>query len=494
MPSIVLVHRDELVWQAKERIETTTGLPVSIEMGEYSTVMRPKVVVATVQTLYSRRGDRCRMGKFDPMRFGCLIADEFHHYAAPRFKEVIDYFRQNPDLRMMGCTATPKRHDGIALSNICESVAYQYVIKQGVDDGWLVDIKAKEAFVESLDLSGLHTSRGDFVEAELARLMEEEKSLHGVASTTLQEIGTRRAIVYTVRVKQAERLCEIFNRHKNGCAFVVDGKTNKELRRHLLAAFKAGEFQILCNVGIATEGFDDPGIGAIVMARPTLSASLCEQMIGRGDRPLPGVVDGPGRETPELRKALILASAKPDCLVVDLAGNCGKHKLATAIDVLAGDAPEPVRARAIKIAKESNGAVSVTGALSEAEEELKEEKRKYDERRARDAERRSQIKPTATYTYKWLDLWGEGYSDYSGSQHAHTKTLTLAQYSKLKKNGIDPTKLNYWQATRELARLASRPASEKQIWKIKSLGGTPDPEITITEASRLISKLVANNK
>jgi superfamily II DNA or RNA helicase len=482
MPAIVLVHREELAWQAKERIESTTGLKVGIEMGELHAEPSSPVIVATVQTLYARRGDQCRMGKFDPLQFGCLIADEFHHYMAPRFRDVILFFRKNPDLRVLGCTATPKRHDGLALSPICESIAFDYGVKSGVDDGWLVDIKAKEAFIKSLDLENIHTAHGDFVEGELARVMEEEEVLHGVASVTMQEIGERRAIVYTVRVKQAERLCEIFNRHKDGSAFWICGETNKDDRREMLRRFKNGEIQILCNVGIATEGFDDPGIRAVVMARPTMSAALCEQMIGRGDRPLPGVVDGPGKETVEQRKSAIAASAKPDCLVIDLAGNLGKHKLATAIDVLGGDLPSATRARAISIAKASAMPVSVTEALSR-------EKEKAELKRKLDAERRAKIKPTATYNYQWVNVFAEEYKNYSGAQHAGKARLTERQYAYLKKNGIDPEKLTYWSAIKEIERIANQPATEKQKWMITKCGGIVPVGITKTAASKLIEKL-----
>jgi len=494
MPAIVLVHREELAWQAKERIEETTGIQVGIEMGELHVNTASPVIVATVQTLYARRGSRCRMGKFDPLQFGCLIADEFHHYMARRFRDVISYFRQSPDLRVLGCTATPKRHDGLALSPICESVAFDYGVKAGVDDGWLVDIKAKEAFVKDLDLSGIHTAHGDFVEGELARIMEEEKVLHGVASVTLQEIGQRRAIIYTVRVKQAERLCEIFNRHKPGCAIWICGETNREDRRAMLREFKSGKVQILCNVGIATEGFDDPGIGAVVMARPTMSASLCEQMIGRGDRPLPGVVDGPEKETVEQRKSAIASSAKPDCLVVDVSGNLGKHKLATAVDVLGGDMPDVTRARAIKIAKASTVPVSVTEALERANEELAREKEKAEFRRKLDADRRSRIKPTATYGYQWVNVFSEEYRNYSGAQHSGTARLTERQYAYLKRNGVDPSKLTYWRAIKEIERLSNTPATDKQKWMIAKHGGLVSIGLTKRDASKMIDQLLNKKK
>src|SRR5690606_7555906 len=86
---------------------------------------------------------------------------------------------------------------------------------------------------------------------------------------------------------------------------------------------------------IATEGFDDPGIGLVVMARPTKSRALYSQCIGRGTRPLNGLVDG--LDTADERRAAIAGSAKPNVLVLDFVGNSGRHKLVHATDVLGVD-------------------------------------------------------------------------------------------------------------------------------------------------------------
>ena len=68
----------------------------------------------------------------------------------------------------------------------------------------------------------------------------------------------------------------------------------------MLADFAAGKVQVVCNCGVLTEGFDDPGVEVVIMGRPTKSRSLYSQMVGRSTRPLPGVVDGP--ETAEARQ------------------------------------------------------------------------------------------------------------------------------------------------------------------------------------------------
>src|SRR4029079_14035202 len=116
----------------------------------------------------------------------------------------------------------------------------------------------------------------------------------------------KRTLVFTVTVKQAEMLSEIFNRHRPGMSDWVCGKTPKDQRHKIFQDFSNGRTQVLVNVGVATEGYDNPAVEVIVQARPTKSRCLYAQIIGRSLRPLAGVVDGP--ENAEQRKLAIAAS------------------------------------------------------------------------------------------------------------------------------------------------------------------------------------------
>src|ERR1039457_4952611 len=113
------------------------------------------VVVGTVQTVTNR------LHKFKPDDFGLLVIDEMHHGTAPSYRRILDYFSQNPELKILGVTATPERADQEALSQVCESVAFNYGISEAVRDGWLVDITAQFCQVNRLDLSEVHTTAGD---------------------------------------------------------------------------------------------------------------------------------------------------------------------------------------------------------------------------------------------------------------------------------------------------------------------------------------------
>src|SRR4051812_4472114 len=84
--AMVIAHRQELIWQAREKIEEVTGLKADVEMGDYKAAMhgtlfspRSSVIVSTVQTHVAGGDGGGRIGKFDPKDFGLLIIDEGHH-------------------------------------------------------------------------------------------------------------------------------------------------------------------------------------------------------------------------------------------------------------------------------------------------------------------------------------------------------------------------------------------------------------------------------
>lgn len=400
---MILAHREELIRQAAEKVEMITGVPADIEMAEMhaegSLFGVADTVVSTVQTQTAGGDGLGRMTKFDPMDFSTLIIDEAHHAAAPSYRRVIDYYRQNPDLRVLGVTATPDRADELALGEVFTSVAYAYEIVDAIDDGWLVPISQRLVHVDSLDYSGIRTVAGDLNGGELASILEMEENLHAIASPTIELTGERKTLIFTASVLQAQRLAEIINRHKPTSADWICGKTSKDDRRNILDRYKTGHTQYLVNVGVLTEGFDDPGVEVIVMARPTKSRSLYSQMVGRGTRPLPGIVDQ--YNTAEERVAAIQASPKPMCEVIDFCGNAGRHKLVHAGDILGGKYSDEVRERATKIMEESGEAMPVRKALEEAELAIKMEEE--EKRLAREAAERARITVKASYRTSSVD-------------------------------------------------------------------------------------------
>jgi superfamily II DNA or RNA helicase len=454
--ALVLAHREELVFQARDKIRRVTGLRADVEMGDYRAAVglcdSARVIVSTIQTQCSGGDGGGRMAKFDPMRFGVLIIDEAHHATSASYRRVIEYYRTNRNLKILGVTATPDRADEEALGQVFQSVAFDYEVLDAIHDGWLVPIEQQMVHVEGLDYSSIRTTAGDLNGGDLAAVLEAEKNLQQMTAASLQIIGQRRALVFTASVKAAETTAEIFNRHRADMAAWVCGKTDKDERRSVLAAFAAGKVQVVCNCGVLTEGFDDPGVEVVIMGRPTKSRSLYSQMVGRSTRPLAGVVDGP--ETAEARRAAIAASAKPSCLVVDFVGNAGKHKLVTSADILGGKVSEEALELAVARARKAGGPLNMSAALDAAEAELQQE---CEQARLAEAARRARLTATARFTTQAVDPFDVLALDpVKARGWDQGRQLTEKQRSLLQKQGINPDELSFSQGKQLVAEIFRR--------------------------------------
>ncbi|MEI6148943.1 MAG: DEAD/DEAH box helicase [bacterium] len=454
--ALVLAHREELVYQARDRIRAMTGWRVDVEMGEARAEMAcmfggPRVVCSTIQTQASGGDGGGRMTRFDPRLFGVLVVDEGHHGISRSYRRVIDFYTDgNPDIRILGVTATPDRADEEALGQVYETVAFDYEIEDAIKDGWLVPVAQQMVHVEGLDFSGCRTTRGDLNGADLAKVMEYEENLHRVVAPAIEIAGNRRTLVFCSSVDHAERMCEMFNRHRDGMSAWVCGKTDRDERRKILANYSAGRVQVVCNCGVLTEGFDNPGVEIVVMARPTKSRSLYAQMAGRATRPSDAIAHELNtHESPEARRALIEASCKPSCLIVDFVGNSGRHKLMTSVDILGGRVSEHVRELAVK--KLGDGKPRrVDEALDEAgEAELRDKERQ--------AARRAALTARAKWTVQSVDPFDvfqvQPVADRGWDKG---KRLSDGQAGLLRKQGIDPDSMSYGQARQLLNELFRR--------------------------------------
>lgn len=472
--SLVLAHREELIHQAARTIERITGTAPDIEMAAQWAdqgwqAWRSPTVVSTIQTQISGRKGLGRMTRFKPADFGLVVVDEAHRAAAHSYRKVIEYYRSHKPLRLLGVTATPNRHDEKALGQIFEHCAYQYGVEDGIRDGWLVPVQQASVQIEGLDLSRVKTTAGDLDAAQLERELMLEKPLLGLADATIRETGDMKSLVFAAGVSHAERLCEILNRYKPDCARSVNGKTPKDARREIIGDFAERRFQYLVNVGVLTEGFDDPGIECIVMGRPTKSLPLYQQMLGRGMRPLPGVVDGLDDEHPiipvggrpsdpcELRRSSIAGSPKPFMLVLDFTANSDRHKLVSAIDALGGKYDDEVLDLARQWSDTGKARGDLQSTLEAAQQAVAERHAKAEERKRAEAERRKHIKATATYSIRKGDPFQIlGLHRNREPEFAKGAPPSEKQIAFLQKQGIDTNGLTRTQATQLIGAVMVR--------------------------------------
>lgn len=494
--SLVLAHREELIMQAADKIEAVTGYMPDIEMADRwandTLHGRAECVVSSIQTQTAGKNGG-RMKRFDPDSFDTLIVDEAHHATARSYRKVLDWYKQNTTIKILGVTATPDRADEAALGKVFETVAFDYGILEGVQDGWLVPIEQVTVDVDDLDYSKVHTTAGDLNQKELAEILESEQIVHGIVSPTLEMCGDNTTLIFAQTLAQAEQIVDVLNRWKPNSARWVSGKTPKDQRSNTLAAFRNHVFQYLVNVGVFTEGFDEPEVCNVVMARPTKSRSLYTQMIGRGTRTLPGIVDTSDtlfesqHDDPAGRRRRIAQSAKTKVRVIDFVGNAGRHKLITSADILGGKWDDDVVAAAKKKAKDKP--VDMAEALEEAAKEIHEQKRK-------EAERRKSVKAKAKYKARSIDPfdvlqiepwrekpWNEG------------KPPSQKMIEALKRHGVDARDMSFTKASQLLDEVNHRRdeglCTIKMANKLQSYG-IDAKDMSFTQASDILQRIREN--
>jgi superfamily II DNA or RNA helicase len=476
--TLFLTDREELVWQVRDAY-LSQDIDCEVEKAELfassSLFTQAPVVIATVQTLKSGKVDTKRLKRFRPKEFKLAIYDECHSSVSIGNKAIVDYLMEgNPELRVLGLTATPDRLDKVSLGCIFKSQADKKDILFGIENGWLVEPVPRVVTLGAPDISHVRVTRkGDFNESDLAAVLEQEEPVQGLIQPTLESMfglaektlcdkhpsewreilekqGTPlRTIVFTVSVKQAEMACNGFNRVWPGIAGWVCGETLKDSRKDLFRAFKSGDVYILCNVGVTTQGYDNPNVGMIVIARPTMSRLLFAQMIGRGTRPLKGITDN--LEAAASRLCRITLSAKPYCKVMDFACVTGKHKLVTVGDLLAGgSSPEAVQ-RAMEKATKSKEPMKVKDII--AEEELKLQKEIEARRLAEEAKK---VELVARYRYTTQQVNPFDLSDIpigdSGIWRREAK-LSPGERKQLIRGGFNPDTMPYQDGRRVVREL-----------------------------------------
>lgn len=356
---LLLAHREELVTQGRATLEEVTGEYVGMEMNVHRCGAE-RIVCATIQTLVAR------LDKFPKDAFSLILYDEFHHATNPSSKKVFDHFSA---AKIAGFTATADRADEAGLKAVCDDVAYVFDIEDGINAGYLTPLSGIEIAVDDVDLSNIGSVGGDLNQGQLDDEML--KATEAVVTKTHELAGARQVMVFTPGVRSAHAMCERMNLLAPGKAISLDGETDKDTRRALVAAFKRGEYQYLFNCMLYTEGADFPTVSVVAIARPTKSRALYCQMVGRVLRVLPGIADGiDGPEGAAERQAAIAASAKPLATILDFHGHAGKHSLMSPVDVLGSNySEEEVKTAKKKLTAQPGG--DLHKALRDARSELR---------------------------------------------------------------------------------------------------------------------------
>ena len=308
--TLVLAHTTELLDQASDKIRMIyPGLNVGVVKAGRKEFESP-VVVSSIQS--ARQPGM--LDEFKKQGFGLCIYDEAHRSSSASGRNVLSAlgFFDDQEKLLVGFTATPFRNDENGLGEIFSKIVYKKTVKELITLGYLTPPKGIRIKTD-LDLSAVTSDDEDFAATSLASVMDTEELRQLVVDSYVEHATGRKAIAFAVDIAHAQHLADSFKARGIASA-AINGSMSEKERGNILESFKSGSINVLCNCMILTEGFDEPSIDCVIVARPTQSKGLYIQMAGRGLRLYPN---------------------KRDCLILDFGSK--SHSLSSAATLTMDD-------------------------------------------------------------------------------------------------------------------------------------------------------------
>jgi len=467
---LLLAHRGELLDQAADKFERAVGIECAREQGtnraEHSNA---SVVVGSVQTLMNDK----RRARWPRDSFSHVFVDEAHHAAAQSYQKILSYFNR---AKVLGVTATPDRGDKKALKDTFETIAYEYDLRQAVEDGWLCSIEVEQVPIK-IDLRKVKVNRitKDYDAGALAEAMDPH--LSEIADEVARICAERKTVIFLPLIDIAQEFAEMLNARGMVCA-EVDGKSPD--RDEILRRFQHNEFRAITNAMLLTEGWDCPDVDCVVVLRPTKSRALYCQMVGRGTRLSPET----GKEKLLLPDFLWLSEKHELCSPASLLGASGEvearlNKRGSMEDLFAAE-------------------IEVLGEMQD-ERDMEEERKSeianiVDENSDRERKKFDPLHPWGIFNgaidpFKYaLEIGNIGIADYEPTMRWEMKKPTQKQADILIRRGYDMNKVSSRGLASRLIDLPTR----KQVQTLERKGFRSPGDWTFKQASEMMSKLSGN--
>lgn len=457
---LILAHRGELLQQAADKLLKATGLRCAVEKAEESCLDSwYRVTVGSVQSLMREK----RLSQFPPDYFGTIVIDEAHHVLSDGYQRVLEHFSS---AQVLGVTATPDRGDMRNLGSVFESLAYEYTLPRAIREGYLSPIKAQTIPLD-LDLRNVGVSGGDFKAGELGSALD--PYLTQIAEEMAAVCMERKTVVFLPLIQTSRKFRNILNQ-RGFRAAEVNGESAD--RAEVLAAFDRGEYNVLCNSMLLTEGWDCPSVDCIVVLRPTKVRSLYCQMIGRGTR---------------------LHSGKEYLLVLDFLWHTERHELCRPACLIAGS--DEVARKMTENLEAAGGPVDLEAAEEKAQSDVVAQReealaRQLSEMRGR---KRKLVDPLQFE----MSIQAEDLAGYVPAFGWECAPPSEKQVQALEKQGIFPDEIeNAGKAALLLNKLALRRAegltTPKQIRFLEGRGFRHVGTWSFDSARKLIDRIAAS--
>lgn len=279
--SMILVNQVKLVTQTKEKLELAIDEnEIALHCGSLNQYGKKEITVASIDTIYK-----------ESLFLNLLIIDECHNADNSKtYSRFIENCRKmNPNLKIVRFTATPFTASGgyiFGEEKPLKRITYRKTLDDMIEMKYIVE-PIFSSTKESFDTSKLRKRNGDFLLKDLSELSQDRDKTRRQVVDALSRLSGRKKVVWScISIEHAEIVQEEISRFES--ATIIHSKLKKHEQRLNIDEFENGDVRHISSVTMVSEGYDFPGIDAIVCLRPTRSPVLYVQLVGRGLRLFPG--------------------------------------------------------------------------------------------------------------------------------------------------------------------------------------------------------------
>lgn len=454
--TLILAHREELIDQAIAKLRATTGIEAEKEKAEHCASYSAPVVVASVQSMIRR------LDVWPSKHFSLVVADEAHHSVSDSWQKVLQHF----DADVLGVTASADRSDSRNLGSYYERVAYEIGIFDLIRDGYLAPITVKSVPLK-IDLSAVSQTAGDFNETDLGAALD--PYLDEIAAAIREHASFRRCLAFLPLIATSEKFVAAC-KNVGLTACHISGVSSD--RKEILQRFHEGEFDVLSNAMLLTEGYDEPQVDCVIPLRPTRSRPLYSQMVGRGTR------------THELKENLLL---------LDFLWAHQRLPLCRPANLIARNQEQADAITELTEATPGGGEQDLRALNSEAQE-----KREAALRKKLEDNSKKKLRLVDAMEFCVMAQQGE-LIDYEPVMAWEAAPLTAGQMNVLRRNGIDEASVKGRGHASKLIDLINQRqtrglCSPKQARLLARFGVKNPARLTLEVAGKLLDERIGRRK
>lgn len=456
---LIVAHRGELLEQAADKLKNAYGIDSALEKAQNTALGSDELVtVGSVQSL----AQATRLVKFPADYYDYIIVDEAHHVMSDTYQTVVRHF---PDAKVLGVTATPDRGDQKNLAKYFEKKVYEYPMAKAIKEGYLVPIVAKQIPLD-IDLTGVTLSKGDYAVGSVSTALD--PYLAQIADELVEFCKDRKTVVFLPLINTSQKMCAMLN-NRGFRAAEVNGDSSD--RSEILKKFEQGDYNILCNSMLLTEGWDCPSVDCIVVLRPTKVRSLYRQMVGRGMRLSP-------------------ETGKKDLLLLDFLWLTGKHDLCRPSAMVADD-EELAKAIDKKVGEEGTDILKAREEAIREREEAVKKRLEAEAKKRKNSDRKIRTIDPLQFAF---DIDDHELINYVPVFQWEMAEPTEKQLTTLKGLGIDTDAITTKGMAsvyidKAMKRRSSGLATPGQVKKLNEYGFQNVERWTISDASSMIGRI-----